>query len=217
MVGGVIYAVGSGKVTDIKSAARLLGQFVGRAAGGARRVRATATEMTAKAALQPGVADSTSALRATMSQFRAIQVEASSAVSVAGNRAYLQHQFQSAASSTRPAGSEFSESELRDALQGTGVPPSGGAVAAPSGLPTTGAGPAPDFAFPSVDAAAPAMHGHPPAGSVPPPWEGAVPMRPTHARAASAAAPAAQYTATDLLCAALDAERAQTQEDSSIF
>ena len=122
LIGSVVFAVGSGKVKDLPTAARLLGQFVGRAAGGAGRIRASAIELTTKAALKPGVSDSTAALRETMAQFRAIQAEASSSMTLSGNHSFFQNQLRQQV--IKPSADSASNISLR-AFTNTDMPSNG--------------------------------------------------------------------------------------------
>lgn len=246
LVGSVVYAVGTGKVKDINSAARLLGQFVGRAAGGARRLRATATEMATRATLQPGVADSTRALRESMAQFRAVQVEAKSAISISGNRAFFQHQVQQRFTAPGLQGrvsdgsdAPFSDAELLDALRGAGglvsapvsevsstsrVDDSKGAQHAQATSPSandldTAASSLADIVArvnPGPQADG-ASHGH--TGGVASPVAGMGSFSQIHPAMvpSSARSEPRESGAVAHLCDALDAERRQRADDESIF
>ena len=222
LLGSVVYAVGTGKVKDINSAARTLGQFVGRASGGARRLRANASEMMSKATLQPGVADSTAALRETMAQYRAIQSETAATVSIAGNRAFIQDHFRrqfanplsGASNGTTVVGpslsdAAFTESEVREALGGsipgattllphhpTGTSPNTGAAVYAPGL--TGLSPPPLLDIQSSGFRAKSMAEN--AGS-------------EHSNSSPAAADTVGTSAVGLLCSILDAERCYSAND----
>lgn len=120
------YAVASGKVKDINSAARMVGQIVGRASGSIRRLRAQAAEFAAAAASRPGVAESSAQLQNTMSRFREIRAETASVASLSGNRAFVQNHFRERwagnASSASAADAVFSEAEIHEALGRTPQP-----------------------------------------------------------------------------------------------
>ena len=82
LVGAVAYAVYSGRATDVRSAARLAGTWLGRAAGVALRVRADAGRVASRAtASSPGVRSSTESLAQSMERFRAVSSEAAMLVS----------------------------------------------------------------------------------------------------------------------------------------
>lgn len=72
-----------GDVKDVASAARLVGQYVGRASGFATRLRMQADEMVNSArSVNPELRASTSALQAKLGQLRAVSYETRSTVSV---------------------------------------------------------------------------------------------------------------------------------------
>jgi hypothetical protein len=123
IIAGVAYTIYTGKVKDVSSAARYVGQLVGRAAGNVRRIRSQAAELASNASNKPGVSNSALQLRNTMAEFNSIRSEALSATTVAGNRTFIQNHFKQRWAG-QPAGTDvsqavFSEAEIREALGGS--------------------------------------------------------------------------------------------------
>lgn len=80
---GVVYLVGSGKVSDVRSAARVVGAVVGRAAGAATRLRLQADRIFASAAASnPELRASSAALQEKFRQLRTVSAQAQARVSI---------------------------------------------------------------------------------------------------------------------------------------